>query len=978
MKTKKPLNQPIRRLVVGAFALSALHPAHAVEISSGGTQSVLEVGYDDDTVPGNTSDFRSKGGKLFIHPNGWSGAGATNDTQRAAIVSLFPAPPIIESTAGGGSGASAYGFYNTFVKAWYSTLDTVCINNLESLPTAETTAARNAYAARCSAIAVIASANGYPDSYLSSNPFSSSAFNLLRANILAAGGVATDAPPQYYFDRGAPYRQWTADLLGWAYANEVRTICLIYARDTGWFYDDTRSYVADLIARGARVTDWTPHQYDSNRDSNPFTPLGDEKRASSGNYTALRLAEFEEGFPVSSATTNSTDSNRNPQYLIDGDLTGNYGSIDRIGQYYQFDFGQDRPVSGVGLAFYLGDQRNHTFTVQTSTNGTTWTNRRTNAVSSGNSAGLEDFYFPEVTARYLRIVNGGNSANNLLALHEARSLGWHPDQPFFKGLTASAPNAQSGFPASNLVDEDGLFTTRCSVGNINDYMQIDLGTTRTVKGVTVAVYNGVTRRQRFDVQVSTDGTDFTTVLSDVQTNGATKWNEDFLFSVARSARYVRFVNRGNNDTTAPNAMALTRAGAWGATVAPVPLAVTINTPAEGATFVQGNNLTVNASATGGTISNLKLSVNGVLMHQENIAPYDWSATSDAELGDLAAGLYDLSVTATANDGNTGTATRQIAVGLADGSGLALTELSPLVERFSVRATAPGSYTVRAAGTDLWGTADQGGIVTMPVAGDAVAVVKVESLADIDPFSKAGLIFRDSVDPAAANVALVVTASNGLRFQIRPTSGAASTSTAVTGISAPVWLRLSRQGNVFTAAYSTNGTTWTSAGTKTANLAATAPAGLAVTSHDDTQSTTATFSDLRLESANSLPGWRALIFSPADLSNPAISGDDADPDNDSLTNFHEFITDLNPHLDDRSLNRVQGTKDDLPSFRLQFRQRKDLGGVTRVFQHSSNLTDWPSVSPTSIELLQDLGNAATYEASFPFVGEAAFFRVRYEP
>ncbi|MCW1925715.1 discoidin domain-containing protein [Luteolibacter arcticus] len=563
MKTKKTHSPLFRSLAAGALALTALLQAHAVEVSSGGTQSVLEVGYDDDTVSGNTTNFRAKGGKLFIHPNGWSGAGATSDAQRNTIVSLFPAPPIIETTAGTGNGASAYGFYNTYVDNFYSTLDTVCVNNLESQPTAQTTAARNSYAARCSAIAVIASANGYSDSYLTSNPFSSSAFNLLRANILAAGGVATDAPPQYYFDRGAPYRQWTADLLAWTYGNNLRTICLVYARDTGWFYDDTRAYVADLIARGARVTDWTPHQYDSNRDANPFTPIGDEKRASSGNYTALRLAEFEEGFVVDTASTNSTYSNRNPQYLVDGVVTGNYGSIDQLGHYYQFDFGHNRSVSGVGLAFYLGDQRNYTFTVQTSTNGTTWTNRLTNVVSSGESAGLEDFYFAEVTARYVRIVNGGNSANNFLALHEARCLGWRLTRPFFAGITATAPNAQSGYPASNLVDEDGLFSTRCSVESINNYMQIDLGTTRTLTGVTVAVYNGNTRQQSFDVQLSTNGTSWTTVLTGAQTNGVTKWNEDFLFSSGQGARYVRFINKGNTSSNFPNGMSLTRAGAFG-------------------------------------------------------------------------------------------------------------------------------------------------------------------------------------------------------------------------------------------------------------------------------------------------------------------------------------------------------------------------------------------------------------------------------
>ncbi|MCW1925723.1 Ig-like domain-containing protein [Luteolibacter arcticus] len=414
----------------------------------------------------------------------------------------------------------------------------------------------------------------------------------------------------------------------------------------------------------------------------------------------------------------------------------------------------------------------------------------------------------------------------------------------------------------------------------------------------------------------------------------------------------------------------------GSGTATVPLVVTINTPAEGASLVQGNNLTVNASATGGTVSNLKLSVNGVLMHQENTAPYDWSAASDAALGDLSAGLHDLSVTATASGGNTSTATRQIAVGLADGSGLQLTELGPLFEHFTVRNTALAAYSVRAAGTDLWGSSDQGGLVTRPITGDSVAIVKVESLANTNVWAKAGLTFRDGTASNAANVAFILSAANGVSFQVRPTIGAATTYTAFGGITAPVWLRLTRQGNNFTAAFSANGTTWTSAGTKTATVAATAQAGLAVTSHNAALSTTATFSGFRLETVNSLAGWRALTFSPADLSNPAISGDDADPDHDGLTNFHEFVTDLNPHLDDRNLNRVQGATDGLSTFTLQFRQRKDLGGAPRVFQQSTDLSDWPEVVPSSVDVLQDLGNAAIYEARFPLTGEGGFFRVLY--
>jgi hypothetical protein len=40
-------------------------------------------------------------------------------------------------------------------------------------------------------------------------------------------------------------------------------------------------------------------------------------------------------------------------------------------------------------------------------------------------------------------------------------------------------------------------------------------------------------------------------------------------------------------------------------------------------------------------------------------------------------------------------------------------------------------------------------------------------------------------------------------------------------------------------------------------------------------------------------WKATYFTAAELANPSISGDDADPDGDSLSNSAEFIAGTNP-------------------------------------------------------------------------------------
>jgi hypothetical protein len=55
--------------------------------------------------------------------------------------------------------------------------------------------------------------------------------------------------------------------------------------------------------------------------------------------------------------------------------------------------------------------------------------------------------------------------------------------------------------------------------------------------------------------------------------------------------------------------------------------------------------------------------------------------------------------------------------------------------------------------------------------------------------------------------------------------------------------------------------------------------------------------------NGIDSWKALHFTSAELSNPAISGDNADPDGDSQSNVQEYIAGTNPR-DAQSVLRLE--------------------------------------------------------------------------
>jgi hypothetical protein len=124
-------------------------------------------------------------------------------------------------------------------------------------------------------------------------------------------------------------------------------------------------------------------------------------------------------------------------------------------------------------------------------------------------------------------------------------------------------------------------------------------------------------------------------------------------------------------------------------------------------------------------------------------------------------------------------------------------------------------------------------VARPLTGDGTIVARVAAVSSGDAWGKAGVMLRSSLDPSSSHAFLFVTpaGANGVAFQRRSTNDADTTHTSGAWVGAPVWLKLTRQGDTITAWSAVDGQPWTLIGSDTVLMGAEIYAGLAVTSHD---------------------------------------------------------------------------------------------------------------------------------------------------
>lgn len=198
---------------------------------------------------------------------------------------------------------------------------------------------------------------------------------------------------------------------------------------------------------------------------------------------------------------------------------------------------------------------------------------------------------------------------------------------------------------------------------------------------------------------------------------------------------------------------------------------------------------------------------------------------------------------------------------------------------------PDTFTVAGGGLDIGGTRDQFHFVYEPIVGDVEIVARVNSLSGSDPWSKAGVMIRETLSGGSRHVSALVTPGNGYVFNRRMVAGEMAQQTLGGPGVAPGWVRLVRVGTRFEAFRSVDGVVWTSIGFEDIPMGLNVFVGLAVSGHNSRGLETAAFDSVQIgppaSEGNRMPvvsldspGMNETFSAPADI---AVAASASDPE-----------------------------------------------------------------------------------------------------
>jgi hypothetical protein len=161
-----------------------------------------------------------------------------------------------------------------------------------------------------------------------------------------------------------------------------------------------------------------------------------------------------------------------------------------------------------------------------------------------------------------------------------------------------------------------------------------------------------------------------------------------------------------------------------------------------------------------------------------------------------------------------------------------------------------AWIVKGSGWDIWDKpwvrADQFHFVWKKFEGDGNLQSKVDTTFDQNRF-KAGIMFRSSVDPISPYYAVLIADDSKIHVQIRSEYGGKSSEVTAISLRNTVYLKIQRDGSVYSAYISQDGSTWNMIPGSRVQLSALdgmLMAGVAATSRSDDLLSTSVFSEVR--------------------------------------------------------------------------------------------------------------------------------------
>jgi len=171
---------------------------------------------------------------------------------------------------------------------------------------------------------------------------------------------------------------------------------------------------------------------------------------------------------VSNIIASGSQSSSPARNAIDNNINTRWSNLG-LGSLITFDFGAERFLCSIDIAWYRGNERVINFTISVSNDSETWMPLIVNS-SSGTSSEFESYDLPDIAARYLQITVTGSSLSDWVSISEAKVFGSLIPKSFVTGsqfartstfqtllctpLLISAINAsgnQADFPPQNVI-----------------------------------------------------------------------------------------------------------------------------------------------------------------------------------------------------------------------------------------------------------------------------------------------------------------------------------------------------------------------------------------------------------------------------------------------------------------------------------------------------------------------------------------------
>jgi regulation of enolase protein 1 (concanavalin A-like superfamily) len=171
----------------------------------------------------------------------------------------------------------------------------------------------------------------------------------------------------------------------------------------------------------------------------------------------------------------------------------------------------------------------------------------------------------------------------------------------------------------------------------------------------------------------------------------------------------------------------------------------------------------------------------------------------------------------------------------------------------------GVFTETGSGANIWGTVDAFRFTYLRITGDAEIVARVTSVQNTNGYAKGGVMIRESLAPDSAHAMMDLMPVYGAEFSRRMYSGGTTSVTAKSGIAAPYWVKLVRNGDTLTGYIARDGINWTMIGSSEVYMPGTVYVGLIVNSHNNSVLCKATMDSVKVTGQLDMP--TAIIVDP---------------------------------------------------------------------------------------------------------------------